>query len=382
MENQPPVTGMTIRPATMREIEAMGLDYLQDRPGFQPSMLRVGVYKDRVISRVLLERLTLRYGSVYLRAAGLGSMETTYRYRGRGYSAALIRDVLATMREQGAHLALLNDTSGGYFSRFGFSPVWPDYQMSFEAATASHLESSLVLRDPIPRDIPQMAALYEQQWGGRVTVERSPVLWLWRIACACYQVLVAADDTGQVYGYIAGDDLLSAQVEVVAGSMDAAAALMAFAGQRHVTAEGHDSRVIVWPVPPDDSLITYARALMDVAAAARFNHSMGWMARVIDMGGLADALLPELYAQMTAVLPDERPASLVFDYDADGVIFGLHGRPASRVRLAYPDFIQVMFGSLAPEALGMRENLAEDAVLLLRALFPPRVTALGWWDWF
>jgi predicted N-acetyltransferase YhbS len=360
-------------------------DYWTNRqphePGFDYARHRIGVLDGQVVSYAIVRPYTLRYGMVKLRVAGIGDVCTHPDYRGQGYASAVLQDSLAYMAEQGVHLALLNGIPG-FYERFGFSAVWPEYVIEVASAQAAALQPALALRAAIPQDAPQIARLYRAHWEGRITFTRAPEIWLWRIIEEYwFDVRVVEDAQGRICGYIAHDDLSGGAVEVVADTPDAAVTLLAEIGRLFLAAGLETSR---WFMPPDDAIISFARQLMPVTVSARYQPSGGWMARLIDTRGLVDKLLPEIIAQARATRPDFDADALHFDCQPDRVALGLRGHDTTVCRLNHQDFIQVVFGSLRPAALALRPHsrLHPDGVQLLELLFPPRMAALGCWDWF
>ncbi len=365
---------LVTRPATEKEIHTLGLDHLLDKPGFRASMLRVCEYRNRIISRVLIEQFVLRYGSVDFKAAGISNMLTEFRFRGSGYGEQVMQDALAYIREQGAHLALLNDTTGNYFSRFGFGPVWPQYRVTFDTAQTVDLPQTVHVRQAQYPDIPAMARLYDQYWGARVTVVRYPDLWRWRAHHTGWHVLVALNAQDDVIGYFAAEDYHAQAAEVVVSNAQAAQALLHAIGEKHQQ-RGHAQ--FTWQLPPDDVLLAYMRESIDLRLEATYQAQGGWMGRLIDVRGLLDMLLPELQAQAETFMPDVNGLMLRHDADTIQITLGDH-----MMCVGYRDFVQVMFASLSPEALGLRENLQPDDITLLKTLFPPRVAAIAPWDIF
>lgn len=352
---------------------------LLTRPGYHPSMSRVGLLDGRLIAHALVEPYLLRYGNAYLRVAGIGRVCTAPEFRHRGYSSALMRDALAFMAEQGVHLALLESVLSDYYTRFGFSAVWPYYYFEVESAEAARLEAPLTLRNCTVQDVPQMAALYESLWGVRVALTRSPDLWLWRVNNPTYHIQVVENADGSICGYIMGHDLQGDKVEVLAANLEATVTLLAHCGRLYQAA---GTAQIRWLMPPDDSFINYARQVISVRLSAEYPLTGGWMARLIDTGGLIDTLLPEIVTQARSIIPTLKARDLLFNCHPDVVEIGLRGQHSSMSQLNHQEFIQMMFGSLRPADLGARHQLHADAVFLLEALFPPRIAALAPWDWF
>jgi predicted acetyltransferase len=359
--------------------------YWQNRlhaPGFDYAAHRVGVLSndvsERIVSHTEVYPYTLRYGSVTLRVAGVGGVCTHPDFRHNGYNSAVMHDSLAYMAEQGAHLALLNGISG-FYMRFGFSSVFPNYFFEVESESAAKLPMPLRLRPPAPRDIPYMAALYQKHWAGRVTLTRSAELWLWRVTHDAHSFIqVVEDQRGRLCGYLAAPYATAANAEVLADNMDAALTLLADAGRRYQQAGAQ----ISWLLPPDDALVYYARQALPVRVSAVYQPDGGWMARIIDTEALVSALLPELIAQAHTTMPELKTSALEFACQPDVVQIGLKGKPAARSRLSHQDFIQMMFGSLRPSMLALRSAMSHEAVHLLETLFPPRMAAVASWDWF
>jgi predicted acetyltransferase len=352
-------------------------------PDFEYTAHRVGVLADdhseRIVSHTVVSPYTMRYGSVALGVSGVGFVCTHPDFRRNGYNAAVMHDSLAYMAEQGTHLALLNSTSH-FGTRFGFSPVFPDYCFEVDSAQAANLPKPLRLRPPTPNDIPYMAALYQKHWSSRVTFTRSAELWMWRVSESNRPFMqVVEDGHGHICGYLAASHETDESAEVVVDNMDAALTLLADAGEHF--REAGISR-ITWLMPPDDALIYYARQVLPVRVSALYQPYSGWTARIIDTEALVDTLLPELIAQARTIMPDISPKNLEFHCQPDVVQVGLRGKSDTCSRIPHEDFIQVMFGSLRPAMLALRSPMSYEAVRLLEALFPPRMAALACWDWF
>jgi predicted acetyltransferase len=356
-------------------------DGLLDKPGFNSTMCRIGVVDNAIVAQVLIEPYTLRYGTARLRVAGLRDACTHPDYRGRGYASAVLRDALAYMAEQGAHLALVDGVSN-YYERFGFSSVWPHYYFEVDSAEAAALRPTLRLRSPRLEDIPQMRTLYERHWGGRVTFTRSPEIWVWRVVKADRLIQVVEDRQGRVSGYIVGDGLDDDyETEVVADSLDAALTLLGVCGRLY---QQNGQVRLRWLIPPDDALVNYARQWLTVTVSARYRPSGGWMARLIDTTALVETLLPEIVAQAQVMMHDFNPHDLQFSCQPDTVQIGLRAQRSTLCQLNHQDFIQIVFGTLRPAALAARPHsrLNTQSVRLLEALFPSRIAALAGWDWF
>jgi hypothetical protein len=236
------------------------------------------------------------------------------------------------------------------------------------------------LRLATVQDLPTIAQLYEKHWGGRVCFERSHALWRWRMVYAQAETLLAVDNAGTIQGYLwQPQDDFTGRLEVVADSPEATMSFLAYSGRRSQAA-GYES--FVWPLPPDDVIIPYAQQLLPITLSASYFPSEGWMARLIDSARMVEELLPEIIAQTKMQLHGFDESQLLLRVQPDGVDIALRKEKASQCRLSLRDFIQILFGSLRPETLAIRQPLSREAVLMLQSLFPPRIAALAAWDWF
>lgn len=367
----------------VRQYERIYHRWLAERelPGFNLRDHRALFIDGRLVAHAMVKPYILTYGSARLHVLGVGRVCVHPEYRKRGYSSAVMRDTVAYMAEQGAHLALLNGISG-YYERFGFSSVWPYYHVEFNTDAADQRAVPLTMRQAQPGDAAEMAALYERHWGGRVTLERSAALWYWRLNHERRGLLqVVEGKHGEICGYIAGDDWNKPITEIIVDTVEAAETILSVCAQHAAEEELPKVR---WLMPPDDAMITFIRPLVRVTVSAEYRPSGGWMARLIDTHAMIDTLLPEIIAQVRYTDPEFDPGRLNFKYQSDAVNISLRGLPDSQCTLSYADFTQVIFGSLRPAALALRTHtsLKPAGVFLLEKLFPPRMAVMGAWDWF
>lgn len=336
-------------------------------PGYDFAWHRIGLIDGRIVAHAAVKPYRLRYGSVELTVGGIGAVCADPDFRQRGLAAAIIRDALEYMQARGDHLSLLGGISG-YYSRFGFTTVFPDYSLEFKSADAAALDAPLQSRPANAHDARQMAALYERCWGHRVTMPRTIELWGWRMeVLPPPRVRVVEDQSGQIVGYYIGGDTVH---EIVVEAAAAARTLIAEIGRWYL-AEGRETVTLY--VPPDDRLVYDLRGWIPAALKTHFEPGGHWMARVIDGQSLREVLLPAIMAQAGLDL-----RGLIFDIQADAVYIGLRGQDTTNVQLEQGEFLQMLFGALPPVMLGLHP----DATTLLERLFPPRVAMIAPWDGF
>lgn len=337
------------------------------QPGYDVRWHYLGLVDGKVVGHVVAKPYTLRYGSVELRVGGVGAVCTDEAYRQRGVAAAVMQASIAYMQARGDHISLLR-AGPVYYERFGYHTVWPEYTLTFQAADAAGLRASLPVRPVTADDLPQIAALYDRQWGQRVTMPRGLGLWRWRFETFPPDSFhMVEDSSGHVVGYAAG---FWKGYEVVAETAAAALSLAVHCGGEMLHKEQAE---VDWGVPPDDRVVYDLRRWIPSTHKAHFYTGAHWMARIVDADELRETLLPEINAQAGIDL-----RGLIFDIQPDAVYIGLRGQDSTNVQLEHGVFLQVLFGSLPPHML----DVHPDAAHLLGRLFPPRVAMIAPWDYF
>jgi predicted acetyltransferase len=351
------------------------LAHLPTKPGFHPEDYQGGFVEGKLVSLARVEQHTLYYGLARLKVAGISDICTDSAYRHRGYSGVIVRDTIASVAGQGAHLALLYDRSN-YYQRYGFTTVWPDYYLQFTAQELQSQTMPLTVRPVRPNDAPALAALYERHWQGRLAFRRGVELWHWRLAAA-EALPVVAIEGGSPVGYLWHNDHMNVS-EVVADTPAATLALMIYAAQQ----ADNPHHAVRWSIPPDDAIAAFAGMFATVILSATYRPHSGWMARLIQPAELVATLLPEIIAQAKSVDPTLENHRLLLEVQPDEVVIGMKPLPETTVRFSHRDFMQVLFGSLRPAVLALRAQLSLPQVQLLETLFPARMAALAVWDWF
>ena len=359
-------------------IHTRWLNRLHTRPTENISHYRGAFIDNQLVSFARLIEFTLYYGEAALRVAGVANVCTHPDFRRRGFSAAVMRDALTHAAEHGTHLALLRTQLRGYYDHFGFMPVWATYGLQAPVAEALDLYSSLQVRLAQPKDLAQIAQLYEKHWSSRVTFSRNPAMWVWLGNNGRGRLLVASA-FDEIDGYLWHDDSLSNHVEVVADTPEATKALLKYDAKRWRQA---NAPMLTWSLPPDDVIIPYLQHDLPVKLTAEFLPNAGWMARLVDPSGLVKTLLPEISKQARLVAGEFDRHDLIFTMQSGSVQLGLKHAVETQCELSLRDFIQILFGSLRPYTLALRQNLSRESTQLLELLFPPRVASIGALDWF
>ena len=359
-------------------IRTRWLNRIYTRPTENIVHYRGAFIDNQLVSFARLIEFTLYYGDAALRVTGVANVCTHPDFRRLGFSAAVMRDALTHAAEHGAHLALLRTQLRGYYDRFGFMPVWATYGLQAPVAEAMNLYSPLQVRLAQPQDLAQIAQLYQKHWGSRVTFERNPPMWVWLTSNKHGRMLVASE-FDKVEGYLWHDDSLSNHVEIIADTPEATKALLAYDAKRW---RQTNAPMLTWSLPPDDVIIPYLQHELPVKLTAEFLPNAGWMARLVDPSALVKTLLPEIIKQARLVAGEFDRHDLIFTMQSGSVQLGLNNVPETQCELSLRDFIQILFGSLRPYTLALRQNLSGESTQLLELLFPPRVASIGALDWF
>lgn len=354
-----------------RQRRLRSMPAMKAMPGFSFDWYRIGLVGGEIVSSLIAFPFVLRYGSVELPFGGIGAVCTHPDHRGKGYASAVMRDAIDYMARRGDVLSLLGTGAQGFYSPLGYHTVWPDYVLSFKAADAAALATTLASRPARITDWQAIAALYDRHWGSRVAAVRSETLWRWRLNTAWLSfVRVVEDRGGRITGYIAANDPNGHYGEVMVDTPEAARTLMAEIGRMRLAA---GEELVEWPVAQDDPLIYDAQRWLNCDVETSYYDRMGWMGCIVNPEGFRERLLQEM---LLVSRLDER--GLIFSIQPETVYLGLRGQDTTNVQLDHGQFLRVMMGWF-PAA---RLDIHPDAVQLLSALFPPRVAGLGRWDYF
>jgi predicted N-acetyltransferase YhbS len=178
---------------------------VNQRPAFQYDQHRIGVLDGKVVAHAVARPYTLRYGEAELTFGGIGGVCSHPDQRLKGYVSAVMRDAVDYMQARGDHFSLLNTGAVNFYTKFGYQTLWSDGTVEIEVADALQLSSSLKVRAAVVKDLPQMAALFDDTMAQRVTMNRSWDTWVWRMTDDSGEHRrVVEDGGGQIMGYLVG----------------------------------------------------------------------------------------------------------------------------------------------------------------------------------
>lgn len=328
---------------------------------------------ERLVSFIHIEHRTIAYGRATLKVAIIRHLSTLPDYRRQGYASSLLRQALAMLAETGVHLAMMYDATG-YYEQYGFHPIIPEYQMCFERADALAMPEPRQTQpiqhvETLDREqIRQIKELYQTYWGGRVSISRDYDHWTWHYPLYLDTMRLVGQD--EVLGYLSRNTHRQ-QTEVVASTHATTHALLKYDAQH-----SQDS-LIVWHVPPDDAVVSYAQALLPIELRVRYRPSGGWVGRIIDASTLLKTLSPEIRTQgHHAPQPIE---SLKMQAEPHAVTL-IWGDARDPVTISHQDFVALLFGVASPVTLSHLSRLSPTDEQALNALFPRRIAAIAPWD--
>jgi len=380
------------------------------RPDFRPEQLR-GAFRDgeQLGSYILHERV-LRMGTARLATGCIGGVVTYPAHRQQGVATALMHDAIDFARTH-HHALLLLDGIPKFYHRFGYSDVFDQSVQDIDrAAILAQPQSMHSVRAATQDDAASLLALYERHYGPLTggflrTVEqeihrltyRSPDNPLW----------LSIHPNGSSEGYLSlyGDNRSQAR-ELAADNWAAALALMQYHTQR---LEGADAPATLrYLLPPSASVLQWIVDHLEVIDTSHWNHpadewvvrsqtfhhrDAGWMARLVDLSTLTQAMLPEWQARWRRALSHWSGNVLLkvgdesCGLEIEGSEIQLAERSSSAVeaiQLTPESFTQIVFG-YRPIALVVQQHgklVSSELLAVLNVLLPVGHTWIPASDWF
>ena len=389
-----PDTDAAVRLRLQRQQAMPEFDPIQQRGAFRDGMLLAG-YE-------IYER-HMHIGESHVLTGCIGGVVADPRYRMQGIATTMLRDAIAFGAVRG-HGLLLLDGIPNFYHRFGFTDIFDrtDHAIRLDAIPQDS-PSGYTVRPATTHDASILLDLYERHYRTYTgSFTRTLAQQAWRLLGAENNPrLLALAPNGNVEGYLIpswrADQSLAA--EIAADTWPAALALL----QHHArlaAASPEPSDHIWWPLPPDSTtayLLADNLALPDVpsdmdpvrAWASRGEtyalRPAGWMARLVSLRHLLQALTPELARRWCrARVPWVGPFVLIvgdeicaLDVRDDGVSL-LDSLPQNvpAASISQPFFTQLLFGYrpityIAAHMAKVGHPIPSALLQALGVLFPP-----------
>jgi hypothetical protein len=350
-------------------------------------------------------------GAARLATGCIGGVVTYPAYRNQSVATALMHDAIDYAQTH--HLALLLlDGIPKFYHRFGYIDVFDQSVQEIDrAAILDQPESSHTVRTATQEDAANVLALYERHYrpfSGSFTRTLEQQIHQLQHWSADNPLWLAVHPDGQIEGYLAlrsGAYRFQAS-ELAVDNWDAARSLL----RHHARlVEGPDMpSTLLYLIPPT------AAALQDmidhlqvpdtshwqrpadewVVRSQTFHHpDAGWMACLIDLSAVAQAMLPEWQERWRRSLADWS-GSVLLRVGDEGCLLQIEGSDlrlvnlgtnrAEVIQLTPELFTQLLFG-YRPIALAIDQHrtlMHDDLPAVLNVLFPTGHCWIPASDWF
>ncbi len=381
------------------------------RPGYRPEQLR-GAFRDgeQLGSYSIYERM-LRMGIAQLLTGCIGAVVTYPAYRHQGVATALMHDAINYGLSH-RHALLLLDGIPKFYHRFGYIDMLDTTVHDIDrAAILAQPAGTHTVRLATPDDAESMLALYNRHYGpftGSFTRTVEQETHLLRHRSPDNPLWVAVDTGNRPQGYLSlrsGTGRSQAQ-ELAADSWPAALALL----RHHARLlDGSDAPpTLRYRLPTTAPVLQWMIDHLEVLDTSRWEHpadewvvcsqsfhhrDAGWMARLVHLPTLSQALLPEWQARwrqslshwsgnVLLVVGNER-CTLHIDGAALRLVDQQTGA-VDAIQLTPQAFIQILFG-YRPVAWALHQHgqsIKSDLLSVLNVLFPVGHTWIPASDYF
>lgn len=393
------------------------LHRLTTLPGYRQEQIRSAYREGEQLGGYRIYERVLRVGAARLVTGCIGGVYTRPAVRNQGVATALMHDAIAYAQAHEYPLLLLNGIPK-FYHRYGFCDVYDLCTQELDRQAILALpESPYRVRIATLDDAPDLLALYEKQFGPYTgnfarSIEHQ-IHWMQHRQQG--PIYLAIDPADQVRGYLC---LTAAQApgpffmagtqvwELAVDNWPAASALLQYHAR---LAENQDaSKAFLHSVPPTSPVARWMAENLEVADISTwdnpsfgwavheqtFRHrSAGWMARLVSLPALTQAMLPEWQARWQRSLAHwSGDISLAVGNEAftlriAGTQLKLLDAPSSTANalvLAPQAFTQVIFGyrPIASVIQPREHPLAGDLATVLTILFPTGQTWISTSDWF
>ena len=356
---------------------------------------KVAMYVDDVeVSWALVKWFDLRFGASVIRVGGIGGVETAAAFRNRGYARRLLDATVRFVERSDAPLLTLFGIPG-FYHRFGFLPLGPDYMLQVrDSATLPQPDPAHIARPAQEADLPAIRAIWAGEspgLTGRVIRADDQDSWVQlrkSITGGRNDCRVVTDASGAVLGYAwlvqhhwymggfreDGKNNLDIGEAGAISPVGADAVLAMLPAWR----DEREARDIVLALPPRQHSVGRASQLCDVTAEAEFHANESYMGRTVGSDDLLRQLVPEFHNRWQAAAPDwrgtidfaigEERTRLQFD---DGVsVVDAAGVADCTITLSPGECARLVFGAFDPDDLLWRSGADERTREVGGILFP------------
>lgn len=386
-------------------------------PGYRQEQIRSAYRDSEQLGGYRMYERQLCVGVARIATGCIGGVYTRAEARMHGVATALMHDAIAYAQAHGYGLLLL-DGIPRFYDRYSFCDVYDlSTQELDRRAVLSLPENSYIVRLSTPDDAADLLALYDRYFGSCTgSFERSIVQQIhWMQHMEKEKLFIATDSVGQVRGYLylataqANGNIFLAGTqlwELVVDDWHAAVALL----QHHTRrVERQDTpKSVLYTVPPASPVAHWLMDNLEVVDISTWDNPMlgwalrqqtfrhrnaGWMARLINLSVLTQAMLLEWQSRWQRSLANwSGDISLAvgnesFTIHLAGTHLQLLNAPVvstNALSLTPQAFIQAIFGyrPIAEMIVAREQPLSNELTIVLSILFPTGQSYIPASDWF
>jgi predicted acetyltransferase len=349
-------------------------------PNHQWEISRMGTVDETIVSFWGVWDITLRIGLAQIPTGGVDAVVTHPDYRLRGYMRQIGKAILASMRERGYALSILNGTDD-FFEKFGYVSAWPRQHYILPVDQLPSKRPSYILEEFVPTFREDLVDLYNVEntmltgtairptfrtfkWPGEYTG------YLWK------------DNTGHTLGYLIGSYQPADETQTSFMCVDAAGdpeQIMMLLGI--LTRQKGYKDVVFDRWPYRSRLARYLRH-QNCTMKTAYKSSGDCMVAIMNFGALMTQLTDELTRRLVHSHLADWSGDLLIQYNHDRVLLMIHngevkvgpeGDSAHRIK-GGDKITQLIVGKEDPmEIVEQGEiEITGDARLLIKVLFPPQ----------
>ena len=393
------------------------LQKLTTFPGYRQEQVRSAYRDGEQLGGYRIYERQLSVGAACIATGCIGGVYTRAEARMQGVATALMHDAIAYAQIHEYGLLLL-DGIPEFYNRYGFCDVYDLCTCELDRqAVLSLPESPYEVRLPTLDDASSLLTLYQRYFasytGSFIHSIEQHIHWIQHIEPS--KLLIATDTNGQVKGYLY---LAAAQAqgniylagtqlwELVVDDWSAAVALLQY--HARLVEYQDTSKAVLYMFPPNSVVVHWLTDKLEVADISTWDNPMlgwavrqqtfhhrnaGWMARLVNLSALTQAMLTEWQARWYRSLA-QWSGDISIMVGSKAFTLHFHGRslqllnaPVASMHtlsLTQQAFIQTLFGyrSIAELVLSSEQPLSSDLVIVLSILFPTGQTYIPASDWF
>lgn len=385
--------------------------FVTNNPGFRPEQLRGAFREGKQLGSYIVHERILRMGRARLRTGCIGTVVTYPEYRHQGVATALMHDAIDYAHLQQYALLLL-DGIPNFYHRFGYIDMLSQsiHDIARVAILAQPLSTHTV-RAATQDDAENVLILYDSHYGpftGSFIRTLDQQTYHLQHQSPDNPLLLAINPKGHPQGYLSlwsGANRSQAR-ELAADNWPAALALLQY--HALLLDSSPESPNLQYRLPLTAQELQWIIDHLEVFNTASWEHpadewvvrsqsfhhrDAGWMARLVHLPTLAQALLPEWQARWNRSLSHWSGNVLLIVDDEQCILhidrteLELVDQPmgeSDTFQITPQAFIQILFGYRSVSWVVDQQNqpIKSDLLSVLNVLFPLDHTWIPTSDWF